>query len=79
MRTTIPLTNKQLIPDWPYLEAFCEWNKEFKQTQKVNFDRRHCAKELQPIPDGTQVWITSEDKLVEGKTLSPAGLPNLPT
>ena len=75
MRTPLPQTNKQLIPDWPYLETFREKNKEFKKKQKANFDKRHRTLELSPIPDGTPVWITSENKPIEGTVLSSAGLP----
>ena len=70
MRTPIPHTNKQLIPNWPYLRTFREKNIEFKPTQKVNFDKCHRVRELPPIPDGSPVWITTENQPIEGKVYS---------
>jgi len=73
-RTQIPQTNKQLVPEWTYLRTFRE-DKQLKQTQKQNFDRRHHARELAPIPDNTDVWITSESQPIQGRVISPAKSP----
>ena len=75
IRTPIPQTNKLLVPNWAYLKTFREKNKQFKQSQKSNFDKRHRARELSPIPDNTDVWITSESQPVQGKVISTAGSP----
>jgi len=75
IRTQIPQTNKQLVPEWTYLRTFREKDKQFKQTQKQNFDRRHRARELAPIPDNTDVWITSESQPIQGRVISPAKSP----
>ena len=53
IRTPIPQTNKLLVPNWAYLKTFREMNKQFKQSQKSNFDKRHRARELSSIPDNT--------------------------
>ena len=75
VRTPVPQTNKQLVPKWPYLSSFREKNKQFKETQKENFDRGHRAKEQSEIPDNTEVWITSESDPIRGTVVSTAGPP----
>ena len=75
IRSLVPQTNKHLIPQWPYLKAFQEENKKFKDRQKKYFDRGHRARDLSPIPDNTDVWIKSEEKPVPGTVLSPAKEP----
>ena len=54
-----------------------EKNKEFKKKQKANLDNHHPTLVLRPIPDGTPVWITSENKPIAGTVLSSAGLTSL--
>ena len=65
------------MPNWAYLKTFREMNEQFKQPQKRNVDKRHRARELtpRPIPDNTEIWITSESQPIQGKMLSPAGSP----
>ena len=75
LRTPIPQTNKLLVPNWVYLEMFREKNKQFKESQKKDFDKRHRTRELTPIPDNTDVWITSEDRPIQGTVVSPADSP----
>lgn len=41
LRTTLPQVDEQLRPQWKYLEAFRKQNNEFKQKQKLAYDRRH--------------------------------------
>ena len=59
LRTTIPMATEQLIPPWPYLDNFCTLNAQFKQQQKADYDRRHRSTSLPPIPNDTEVWVTS--------------------
>ena len=68
LRTSVPQTDKMLIPQWPYLKSFRELDKQQKQKQKENFDLRHRAKELQPIPNDTEVWITTESSFTRKST-----------
>ena len=77
IRTLIPPTSKLLVPNWAYLKTFCGMNEQFKQCQKRNFDKRHWARELIPIPHNTEIWITSESQPIQGKAISPAGSPRL--
>ncbi len=75
LRTSIPQATKQMMPEWQYLEEFREKNKEYKKTQKHNFDKRHRTRDLPEIPEGSQVWIKSEKQPIEGTVLSSAGQP----
>ena len=75
IRTPIPQVNKLLIPDWTYLPMFREKNKQYKDSQKQNFDRRQRVRELSPISDNTSVWITSERQPMEGRVVSAADSP----
>ena len=75
LRTLIPQTDKHLVPEWTYLNAFRAKNKLFKETQRKNFNKRHRVRDLSPIPDNTDVWVTSEDQTVRGRVIEPAGSP----
>lgn len=75
LRSSIPQTNKHLIPQWPYLKEFREANKKFKDKQKHHYDRGHRARDLSPIPDNTDVWVKSEKKPVSGRVVEPANAP----
>ena len=66
LRSTIPLTKAKLSPQWLYLPEFRQKNAEFKRKQKRQFDRRHRVREQDDLPDGTDVWITSESTPIRG-------------
>ena len=55
---------------WPYLVEFKQKNAQFQAGQKAQFDRRHLVKELVPIPDDSEVWITSEGQPIPGRVVS---------
>ena len=59
LRTTLPIVPDQLTPSWPYLNKFQELNEQFKERQKVDYDRRHRTHPLPSIPNDTEVWVTS--------------------
>ena len=50
LRTSVPQTDKFLVPEWPYLKNFREGDKAMREKQKENFDSRHRVKDLPPIP-----------------------------
>ena len=75
VRTPLPQTDEQLIPDWPYLQAFKQQNREFKERQKRDFDRRHRVQELPTLPEDTDVWIRSEGEPIQGRVVSLANTP----
>ena len=75
LRTSVPQTDKMLIPQWSYLKTFRELNRNQKSKQKENFDLRHRAKDLPAIPDDTEVWITTDSGPVSGRVISPTDRP----
>ena len=75
LRTTLPQVDDHLQPQWNYLETFRKQNKEFKQKQKTTYDLRHRARPLPPIPDDTDVWITSGQMPTPGQVSSQANTP----
>lgn len=75
IRTTLPLTQTSLTPNWNYLPQFKKDNQQFKETQKRNFDKGHQAKSKPEIPSGTEVVLNSEDQPIQGTVLQPAETP----
>ena len=75
LRTSLPILKEQLIPPWPYLDVFQELNEQYKQRQKLDYDRRHCTHPLPPIPDNTEVWITSGLSPSSGRVTAHASAP----
>ena len=59
LRGNLPLTKEQLCPQWPYLKDFKQQNKRFKSKQKQDYDRRHRACPLLPIPNDSDMWDTA--------------------
>ena len=72
IRTLFPQVDNLLIPEWTYMEKN---NQQFKQKQQRDYNKRHCRKELKPLPESTDVWITSGDKPVQGRILSSGETP----
>ena len=70
IRTTVPQTKAMRVPQWPYLSQFQRKNAEYKESQKRQFDRRHRAAEQDDIPDGSDVWVTSESRPIPGTVVS---------
>lgn len=75
IRTTVPQTKLQLTPKWPYLSDFKKANLLFKKKQKENFEDQHGVQEQLEIPDGAEVWITSDGQPAEGRLMKRAGTP----
>ena len=75
LRGNIPLLHCQLIPEWKFLDEFQSNNRAFKDRQKRDYDRRHRARNLSPIPDDSEVWITSGDQPVTGVVITPEDAP----
>ena len=75
LRTSVPQTDKMLIPQWFYPKTFRELDRNQKVKQKENFYLRHRAKGLPAIPDDTEVWITTDSGPVSGRVISPTDRP----
>ena len=74
LRSSLPATTEQLKPTWTYLETFHHLDQQFKQQQKADFDRRHRSYPLPPIPNNTDVWVTS-GPAVSGRVTRQADAP----
>ena len=75
LRSNIPQVNTTLVPDWPYLNHFRQQNNIFKTRQKANFDKRHRVRSLSPIPNDTDIWVTSGDRPVPAKVITSTSTP----
>ena len=58
LRTTLPVVESQLQPAIPEYNVFREKETMMKANMKRNFDVRHRAHALDPLPPGQQVWIS---------------------
>ena len=52
--TSLPQTDDQLSPDWPYLAAFQQADSAHKSKQQVQFNRRHRTRPLPELPQVLQ-------------------------
>ena len=75
MRANIPILKEKLLPELPDYKKFKENDQKFKQSQKSNYDRRHAVYPLPPIPDDSQVWVTTESRQTSGQIVSRANTP----
>ena len=74
-RGNIPMLKTQLTPDWTFVEEFKSRNRQFKESQKQEYDRRHGVHNLSPLPRDSEVWITSSDQPTPGVVVRPADTP----
>ena len=75
LRTSMPQTDEQLIPTWPYLQEFRRLSEEFKRQQKAHYDKRHRVQELPDILTDTAVWVTLGDQTVRGRVTNSSNTP----
>ena len=75
IRTPVPQTNQQLIPQWPHLSEFWRLNKLYKRKQKRFFDHGHRVRELPALPNDTEVWIDTDTEPISGTIISTADTP----
>jgi len=57
LKTDVPILKTELIPQWPYLDAFREKDKEYKNAQKQIYDQRHRTRYQDPLPPESSVWV----------------------
>ena len=77
LRSNLPqIKDKQRLA-WPYLQEFCKYNEAFRKRQKVDFDKRHRARPLPPIPSDTKVLITSGVQPIPRRIIATALTPQL--
>ena len=75
LRTSLPLTDEQLTPQWSYLPKFREVNDKFKKRQERDYNKRHRAHEQPTLPDNSEVWVTSSSQPTQGRVITPADTP----
>ena len=75
LRTNLPQLGEQFNPKWPDLGWFRKKDQVFKEKQKHNYDRRHRARALSPLPEETEVWIRTGNERLPGKVTSTASSP----
>ena len=57
VRTTLPQTTSQFIPDWKYIEEYRKSDNKYKQKQKENYDQRHRVRPQSPLSEDTPVLV----------------------
>ena len=57
LRTTLPITLRQLKFSVPKERVVREKERKLKKRNKKNFDRQHKARDLQPLQPGDTVWV----------------------
>ena len=60
IRPALPTLTNNLIPGWEFLRDFQSKNKEFKERQRLNYNKHHGVRPLSPLPDSTH--SSSSDK-----------------
>lgn len=75
VRTKLPQTSSQLIPDWKYMKDFRKDDNKYKEMQKRNYDKRHRVCSQAPLPEDTQVLVKTGDRITSGTIESPAETP----
>ena len=66
LTTDIPQVPSTLIPEWSYLTSF---------RQKADYDRRHRARSLSPLPNSTPAWVHTQDRPDPGRVIQSADTP----
>ena len=69
LRSNLPQTIDQLTPKWSYLENFSQSNEAFKKKQQQNYDYRHRARPLTPIPNDSPVWVNMGTSNIPGRVV----------
>lgn len=75
VRSSLPLLEEKLIPQWQYLQEFRLRDKQFKQKQKQEYDRRHGVRPLPEIPADSDVWVNTDGQRTPGQVVARADTP----
>ena len=75
VRTDLPQTTEQFIPDWHFLNDFREQDEAYKKKQKQNYDRSHQARDVDPLSGDILVWVRTENSQQPGIVVSAADTP----
>ena len=75
IRTDLPQSQQNLLPEWSYIDEFAEKHKKFTADQKRHHDKRHRVQSLPILPEDQPVWVNTEGKQVPGIVLHQANAP----
>ena len=75
LRANLPQTIDQLKPQWSYIGNFSRLNEAFKKKQQQEYDRRHKARPLPPIPNDSPVWVNTGTTIIPGRVMKQHGTP----
>ena len=73
IKSTIPIVSKNLTPSLPKMKELKVKEETYRSKQKNNYDNRHSAKKLKPLPSGAVVYITDMD--CTGRVIKPSKKP----
>ena len=62
LRTVVPITREQRIPQVPDIDTLKEREKQLKDRQKRNFDKRHGVRDLPQLIPGDLVWMPDREE-----------------
>ena len=74
-KTNVPMVKDLLVLQLPDYQKFRQCDKEFKMSQKNNYDRLLRTHSLPPLPNDTEVWVTTEERQVPGQMISRSETP----
>ncbi|XP_062590681.1 uncharacterized protein K02A2.6-like [Saccostrea cucullata] len=60
LRTTLPENPRNYYPKWPDLERVRQVEVQYRQNQKLNFDKSRRARPLSQLNTGETVWVKGE-------------------
>ena len=75
IRTDLPQSKSQLIPQWPYLKSFQQQEQKFKSQQEMHYNKRHRTQPLPPISNDEQVWVKTYSEQQSRSVVKPADTP----
>ena len=77
LKTDIQQPRKALTPEWLHLFEFRKKEREWKEKHKSDYDKRHRAKNLTPLPDDhdQSVWVQTRNGKIAGRVIQPAATP----
>ena len=75
VRTTLPQTASQFIPDWQFLEEFRKSDSKYKEQQKKNYDKQHRVRSQSPLPADVPVLVKTGNQTTPGSVESPPQTP----
>jgi transposase InsO family protein len=75
LRSNLPQTEASFVPEWSYLPAFREKDRDRKDKQKLDYDSRHRVKEQPPLLPDETVWVRTRNATEPGRVIQPAQTP----